>query len=179
LVDRCVLQLQELAKDTVVADPLFIRNAKESHPKAYARYKGWKDSAVYAPVGQAPAGKPTRGLLKAVHKEVKTKKAGVCTHFAYAAADILLAQDHGVRVEVVDAGVNRNITHLFVVVGRGQGSVLQEPHTWGKDAYVIDAWQAALDNPENPNPVWKSPKLPPSAKPVSNVFDSVSGPGPP
>lgn len=143
------------------------------------------DNAAFAAGGFIPQGADAvRGVddtrwraryLEAAKDRVYTNKAGECTSFGFAAAHILsTAPFAGIRprIEVVawdskaiqkpEGYVRKKFTadptHVFCVVGRSGGTLLQpigkrspkfqhrlpDFQTWGKDVWIVDPWLASL-----------------------------------
>ena len=65
--------------------------------------------------------------------------SGVCNEFAQAAANKL--RGHNVRVEIMSSA---RAGHTYVVLGRAQGSQLNNHTTWGPGCVIVDAWWGAI-----------------------------------
>ncbi|MCV5920381.1 hypothetical protein OFN60_43780, partial [Escherichia coli] len=75
-------------------------------------------------------------------------KAGCCTTFAFAAAAEMIQGMSGTpenqpKVEVVAFKKGHSGTHLYVLVGRQEGSDIKDPSTWNKDVKIVDPWAAS------------------------------------
>jgi len=84
--------------------------------------------------------------LKNINKLVTTRNEGVCSTIGPAAAHALTDRQfagNSPRVEIISTSAIQG--HVFVVVGRAEGSNLQDPSTWGNDARFVDPWHSALN----------------------------------
>jgi hypothetical protein len=76
-------------------------------------------------------------------KAVEERGVAICSHFAQAAANILV--NNGVRVDVVaGAGGSTGSGHSYVLLGRANDDVF-DIATWGDDCFVVDGWNGALN----------------------------------
>lgn len=65
------------------------------------------------------------------------KKVGNCLEYAKHAMEFLREEDKTLRIEAMHI---KNGDHVFVVIGRAQGSKASDFTTWGDAAVVCDAW---------------------------------------
>jgi len=84
-------------------------------------------------------------IVHQIRRDVEIGRGGVCTTFAFAAADTMLSEARlrDFRVEVV-AHAHGGATHLFAVVQRAQDSRIEDPQTWGPNARIVDLWLQAI-----------------------------------
>ncbi|NRD75818.1 hypothetical protein HQQ94_21885 [Shewanella sp. VB17] len=87
---------------------------------------------------------PSESMLKGIADAVKGAQAGCCSTFAFSAASELLEGLSGSptanpKVEVVAFKGGHSSTHLYVLVGREEGSDISDPKTWG-DVSIVDPW---------------------------------------
>jgi len=105
--------------------------------------------------------------LKRIHKTVYGKKVGECTNFGYAAAHTMSRacelRNLNYRIEVVSYRMlskkkTQTVTHVFCLVNRGGGSMLQTvpgrgkirkrrlpPFAdWGEECVIVDTWLGSL-----------------------------------
>lgn len=91
---------------------------------------------------------PQMGTLKNIAKAVQDAEAGCCTTFAFAAASEMIQgmqgeMEQNTKVEVVAFKKGHSGTHLYVLVGRQDGSDIKDPSTWNKDVRIVDPWAAS------------------------------------
>ncbi|EGR0315612.1 hypothetical protein FL840_20555 [Vibrio parahaemolyticus] len=103
-------------------------------------------SAVQAAAQRGNA--PQLSTLQNIAKYVQNAKAGCCTTFAFAAAAEMIQGMSGTpenqpKVEVVAFKKGHSGTHLYVLVGRQEGSDIKDPSTWNKDVKIVDPWAAS------------------------------------
>jgi len=88
---------------------------------------------------------PSESMLKGIADAVKGAQAGCCSTFAFSAASELLeglsgASTANPKVEVVAFKGGHSSTHLYVLVGREEGSNISDPKTWGDKVSIVDPW---------------------------------------
>ncbi|AIV05138.1 MULTISPECIES: hypothetical protein [Vibrio] len=105
-------------------------------------------SANMVQVAAQRGNSPQMGTLQNIAKSVQDAKAGCCTTFAFAAASEMIQgmqgeMDQNTKVEVVAFKKGHSGTHLYVLVGRQDGSDIKDPSTWNKDVKIVDPWAAS------------------------------------
>lgn len=88
----------------------------------------------------------TAQSLRTALEKVREARAGACTSFGYAAAAILM-DNPMLRVEVIARNAGRRGTHIFVLVGRPEGSDVTIPETWLDSTWLVDPWYGAAGHP--------------------------------
>jgi len=119
---------------------------------------------------------PSESMLKGIADAVKGAQAGCCSTFAFSAASELLEGMSGspadnLKVEVVAFKGGHSSTHLYVLVGREEGSNISAPNTWGDKVWIVDPWAstafgASMFGPKDNPPIGNM------FPPTEVVFDS-------
>jgi hypothetical protein len=84
---------------------------------------------------QPPANIPSQLFTSIVPKE---RGAGNCGDRTQLLAMYLW--EHSVGVQRLEGAVFGSMDHEILIVNRPQGSDINNPDTWGKDTWIIDAW---------------------------------------
>lgn len=118
---------------------------------------------------------PSKSMLKGIADAVKGAQAGCCSTFAFSAASELLEGLSGSstanpKVEVVAFNGGYSSTHLYVLVGREEGSDISDPKTWG-DVFIVDPWASTVFG-TNMFGTKESPPISNTFPPTEVVFDS-------
>ena len=105
-------------------------------------------SANMAQAATKRGNSPEISTLKNIAKSVQDAKAGCCSTFAFAAASEMIQgmqgeMDKNTKVEVVAFKRGHSGTHLYVLVGRQDGSDIKDPNTWNKGVKIVDPWAAS------------------------------------
>ncbi|MEM9685376.1 MAG: hypothetical protein AAF934_00455 [Bacteroidota bacterium] len=75
------------------------------------------------------------------HKEIEECGMGACHDYSQAVLKILKGTKTTVRIEGVGSSTGG---HNYIIVGRPQGTKIDEPDTWGNNCQVVDLWWGAL-----------------------------------
>lgn len=124
-------------------------------------------SANMAQLAAKRGNSPQISTLQNIAKSVQDAKAGCCSTFAFTAASEMIQgmkgeMDKNTKVEVVAFQRGHAGTHLYVLVGRQDGSDIKDPSTWNKDVRIVDPWATSAFGA----PMFGDATRPP----VSNMF---------